>query len=88
MIPEVEVKAIYRVTPRLDFSLGYQFTYFNHVAFAAEQIDTSAGQPTMNNTQIPLLGGIPVPPPNPELNGIRSGSFWLQGINFGLTLKM
>jgi hypothetical protein len=88
LMPEVELKMIYRLTPRLDFSLGYSFTYFDHVAFAADQIDTSSGSPTVNNTQIPLLGGVAVPPANPALDAVRSSDFWLQGINFGLTFKM
>ncbi|MCY2993850.1 MAG: BBP7 family outer membrane beta-barrel protein [Planctomycetota bacterium] len=87
LAPSAEIKAIYHLTHRLDFSLGYSFTYWNHLAMAADQIDVSAaGTPTTNASQ--LLGGTPTAPANPAFNGIRDTTFWVQGMTFGLTLKM
>ncbi len=89
LVPEMEFKLIYHLTRRLDFSLGYSMIYWNKVALAADQIETNAaGIPVVNSSQIPKRGGVPVPPPNPALNEIRQSDFWVQGINFGLTLKL
>ncbi len=88
LVPEADLKMIYHMTRRFDFSLGYSLIYWNKVALAGDQIDTSKnGMPTVNSSQ--LLGGpFFVPPNNPELKGIHDTSFWVQGITFGLTFKL
>ena len=86
-VPEADLKMIYHLTRRLDFSLGYSVMYWNKLALAGNQIDTSMeGTPTVNASQ--LLGGTLVGPPNPAIDGVRDSSFWVQGITFGLTLKL
>lgn len=87
LVPEADLKMIYHLTRRLDFSLGYSLIYWNNVALAGDQIDTSMnGFPTVNASQ--LLGGQLVGPANPAMNGIRETSYWVQGMTFGLTLKL
>ncbi|MCY2993166.1 MAG: BBP7 family outer membrane beta-barrel protein [Planctomycetota bacterium] len=88
VVPEADLKMIYHMTRRFDFSLGYSLIYWDKVALAGDQIDTSReGMPTVNSSQ--LLGGpFFVPPNNPELKGIRDTSFWVQGITIGLTFKL
>ena len=87
LVPEADLKMIYHLTRRLDFSLGYSLIYWNNVALAGDQIDTSMnGTPTVNASQ--LLGGTLAGPANPAMNGIRDTGFWVQGITFGLTLKL
>lgn len=87
LLPEAEIKIGYRLTRRLELSLGYALTCWSKVALAADQIDVSqANTPTVNASQ--LLGGPLAGPANPVLPEIRDNTFWLQGITIGLTLRM
>jgi hypothetical protein len=80
LVPEVDVKLTYQVTPRLTASLGYSFLYVNRVVRAGDEIDT-----TINPTFIP--------PPTNAAGPIRPSfifqntTFWAQGIELGLAFQ-
>jgi len=69
-------------------SVGYNFIYWNTLALAGEQIDTSlGGLPTVNSSQ--WFGG-PLDPAgglHPSFQEIKDSDLWLQGLTVGLTLR-
>jgi hypothetical protein len=80
LVPEVNLKVAYQISPRLTASVGYSYLYWSTVARAGDQIDT-----TINPTLIP-------PPTNQQAGQIRpivnfhSTAFWAQGVDLGLEL--
>lgn len=70
IIPEANFSLGYQINS-WTFSIGYSFMYWKDVAWAGDQIDTSA------NLSNPLVG-----PPLPAFQ-FRSTDHWLQGLNFG-----
>jgi hypothetical protein len=89
LIPEAEIKLIFKLTRNLEATVGYDFIYWSSLALAGEQIDTSMGNlPTVNSSQ--WFGGTldPAGGSVPAFNGIKDSSLWLQGLSVGLTLRM
>jgi hypothetical protein len=89
VIPEAEVKLTFKLTRRLEASVGYDFIYWSTLALAGDQIETSmGGLPTVNSSQ--WFGGSldPTGGPHPSFGGIKDTSLWLQGLSVGLTLRM
>ena len=88
VIPELDAKLIFKLTKHLQVSVGYNFIYWNTLALAGEQIDTSlGGLPTVNSSQ--WFGG-PLDPaggPHPSFQEIKDSDLWLQGLTVGLTLR-
>ena len=79
VVPELDVKLGYQITPRLTASLGYGYLFWSHVVRAGDQIDT-----TINPALIPPATN--VTGPNRPLFGFQSSSFWAQGFELGLEL--
>jgi hypothetical protein len=82
VIPEFGARLAYQVTPHLQAFAGYTLRSWDRVVRAGNEVDL-----TVNPT---LLPGSPVPVtgpqrPMPLLNGT---SFWAQGIDLGLELRV
>jgi hypothetical protein len=75
-IPELNVNLHYKVTRRLDASIGYSFIYVSSVAFSGNQIDRQ-----LNPSQ---FGGGPLVGPATPVERFNVTDFWLQGLNFGI----
>lgn len=92
VIPELDAKLIFKLTRNLDLSIGYNFIYWNTLAMAGDQIDTTmGGQPTVNSSQwaSQWFGGAldPAGGSYPKLEKIKDSDLWLQGLSVGLTLR-
>lgn len=88
VIPELDAKLIFKLTRHVEMSVGYNFMYWNTLAMAGDQIDTSRGNmPTVNTSQ--WFGGTlnPAGGSHPNLNEIKDSDLWLQGLTVGLTLR-
>jgi hypothetical protein len=83
VMPELNLKVAYDITPNLSVYAGYDFLYISSVVRPDRQIDL-----TVNPSQIPRFSGTTalVGPANPAPL-LRGESFWLQGVNFGLLYK-
>jgi hypothetical protein len=79
VVPELNVRLAYQVTPRLAACVGYTFLYWSDVVRAGDQIDQ-----TVNATLIPPPAA-PSGPARPAF-GFRSTDFWAQGLDLGLEL--
>ncbi|HVU89707.1 MAG TPA: BBP7 family outer membrane beta-barrel protein [Pirellulales bacterium] len=78
LIPSVDLKVGYHLTPGFRLTVGYNFTYITRVIRPGAQVDT-----TVNTSQIaglPLVG-----PANPSVL-FNQGSLWLQGVTAGFDL--
>ncbi|HEY4313052.1 MAG TPA: BBP7 family outer membrane beta-barrel protein [Pirellulales bacterium] len=79
LIPSVDLKVGYHLTPGFRLTIGYNFTYVTRVIRPGAQVDT-----TVNTSQIagaPLVG-----PANPQAL-FNQGSLWLQGVTAGFDLS-
>ncbi len=77
VVPELDLKLAYQVTPRLKASVGYTYLYWSDVVRAGNQID-----PTVNPALIPPAVAASVPA-RPAF-AFQQSSLWVQGINLGL----
>ena len=75
LVPEASVSMAYSVTNLVQLSVGYSVIYWTNVALADDAIDT-----VINPTQI---GGPLVGPAQPAYS-LSDGSFWAQGLTFGV----
>jgi hypothetical protein len=80
VVPELDVKLAYQITPRLTASVGYTFLYWSDVVRAGDQIDQ-----TVNSTLLPPAVA-PSGPARPAF-GFRNTDFWAQGLDLGLELR-
>jgi hypothetical protein len=81
VVPELELKLSYEVTPNLRATFGYNFLYWSNVARPGDQIDRR-----VNATQTPGLGGALVGDPLPERR-FAGSDFFAQGVSFGLEYR-
>ena len=82
VVPTIELKLAYQITPRIRAFAGYDFMYWNQVVRPGNQIDRN-----INESQSPIFGGgalVGQASPAPLFN--RS-DFWAQGVNFGLEFR-
>ncbi len=79
LIPQVDVKLGFQVTPALRLTVGYNFTYVSSVLRPGNQIDT-----TVNLTQ---FAGMPLVGPARPAAMMDPTSIWLQGVTAGLDLR-
>ncbi len=82
VLPAVELKLGYQITPRLRASAGYEFMYWNQVVRPGNQIDRN-----INQSQSPIFGGgalVGQASPTPLFNRT---DFWAHGVNFGLEFR-
>lgn len=83
VVPEAGLSLGYQLTPWLTAKLGYNFIYWNNVARASQQVDS-----TINPSLVPtdISYGTPGGPNRPGA-ALRTSDFWAQGINFGIEIK-
>jgi hypothetical protein len=77
-IPEVGATLGWKIRPNIALRVGYSFIYFNAIARAADQLDTTVNPQLAPGVGVPVTG-----PQRPAFNLIRS-DMWLQSLNFGL----
>ncbi len=84
VVPEIDLKLGYQVTPHTRVVFGYDCIYWSKVARAGEQIDQN-----VNGTQLPIAAanGVPQTGPTAPLFGFQETSFWVQGFNVGLDCR-
>ncbi len=83
VVPEVEVRLAYQLTPALSAYVGYSFLYWSDVARPGDQVDHA-----VNRTQLPTsLGFGPLVGPARPALPFRETDFWAQGANFGLAYR-
>jgi hypothetical protein len=80
VVPELDLKVAYQITPQLRASLGYSYLYWSDVVRAGNQIDTVVN-PALIPPAVATTG-----PSRPGFVFQRS-SMWVQGINLGLELS-
>jgi hypothetical protein len=80
VVPQLDFKLAYRITPNLTASIGYTFLYWSGVVRAGDQVDT-----TVNATLIPPVVA-PAGPIRPAFT-FQQSNLWAQGINLGLALR-
>jgi hypothetical protein len=80
---EVAFNLGYNITPRVRAQVGYTMNYLSSVARAGSMID-----PVVNDAQVrfiaPPVG--PSPEARPAFDWSRTSEYWLQGVNFGLSV--
>lgn len=79
IIPEVELKLGYQLTPKLRATAGYNFTYVSKVVRPGSEIDLA-----VNPTQLVGLPLVGEARPAPRLD---STSLWLQGVTAGVEAR-
>jgi hypothetical protein len=77
VIPELEAKFGYQITPRLRATLGYTFIYWDNVVRAGDQVDRFVNPNLLPNSG--TTGG----PPRPAFDFQRS-NIWIQGLEVGM----
>ena len=83
VVPEAGLSLGYQFTPWLSAKLGYNFVYWNTVARATQQVDSTIN-PGLVPTDLSYGSG---GGPNRPGAGLRTSDFWAQGINFGIEIK-
>ena len=83
VVPEAGLSLGYQFTPWLSAKLGYNFVYWNTVARATQQVDSTIN-PGLVPTDISYGSG---GGPNRPGAGLRTSDVWAQGINFGIEIK-
>ena len=78
-VPEVGVQLGYKIDYRFTVSIGYSFIYWDAVNRVEDQIDRS-----VNGTQV--SGGALTGDARPAFS-FSDGSYWVQGLNFGLSAE-
>lgn len=82
VLPAVELKLGYQITPRLRASAGYDFMYWNQVVRPGNQIDRN-----INQSQSPIFGGGALVGPASPTPLFNRTDFWAHGANFGLEFR-
>lgn len=82
IIPDVELKLHYFITPRLSVFAGYDFMYWNSVVRPGSQIDRN-----INLTQSAVLGGGALNGPAFPAQQFNRTDFWAQGATFGFEFR-
>jgi hypothetical protein len=83
VVPSVELKLNYAVTPRCRLFIGYDFLYWNQVVRPGNQVDhnINLSQSVVLNNGVPLGGSVS---PAPLFNRT---DFWAQGITLGVDFR-
>jgi hypothetical protein len=85
VMPSLELKVGYQVTPRLKVFAGYDFMFWNQVVRPGNQMNHNINL-TQNAVLDPNGVGALVGPAQPAAQFNRS-DFWAQGVNFGLEFR-
>lgn len=78
VMPELQAKVAYLVTPHIKPYLAYNFLYVTNVLRATEQVDRN-----VNPVELPPTCGAASASRNPQFN---QATFWAQGVNVGVEL--
>ncbi len=78
LVPQLELKLAYAITPNLKIRIGYDLMFWNRVARPGEQIDTS-----VNLSQ---LSGTTVGTPGPRFR-FQESDLLIQGVSTGMELR-
>jgi hypothetical protein len=81
VIPEFTAKLGWRITPWATATIGYNFLYISQVVRPGSQIDS-----TINPTNFPYGTATGSTVPRPSF-AFHNESFWMQGVNFGMTFQ-
>jgi hypothetical protein len=81
VVPEIDLKLKYRITPSLAVSAGYTFLYWTRVVRGANQIDL-----TVNSNLIPPAVNPGTGPNRPAFEFNRT-DLWAQGLSLGLDFR-
>ncbi len=81
-MPEGKVQVGYRFFRNVDLAMGYSMTYLSRAIRPADQMDSN-----LNPAFIPTSAfyGFPVPPSRPQLI-YNQTTFWVQGLNFSMSV--
>jgi hypothetical protein len=78
VLPQLGATLGYRLTPRLQATVGYSFMYLSRVVRPGDQIDLDVNPDLLAPEFTPFAG-----PLRPRFE-FRDTDFWAQGMNFGL----
>ena len=81
MVPEIDLKFGYKITPRVQATLGYTFLYISRVVRPGEQIDRDLNPDLLPPEAVPFTG-----PLRPTF-AFHDTDFWAHGLNFGLDYR-
>jgi hypothetical protein len=84
VIPAMELKIGYQITPRVRAFAGYDFMYWNQVVRPGSQMDRNIN--TTQSTVLGTTGGVLQGPASPTPLFNRT-DFWAQGVTFGLEFR-
>lgn len=82
LIPEIQAKLGYRLTPNFHPYIGYNFLYMNHVIRPGDQLNRN-----INRSYVPTFSPTPTGSPSP-LPVFHTSSYWAQGVNLGLEINL
>jgi hypothetical protein len=82
VVPEIQLKLRYAVTPRFVTFVGYDFLYWNNVVRPGAQVNSN-----INLTQSQVLGNGALIGPAAPVASINRSDFWAQGVTFGCELR-
>ena len=85
VVPEVDVRFGYRLSPALSILVGYSFFYASNVVRPGNQIDRTVN-PTQSTSYTENPVPIPEGPARPSFS-FRESSFWAQGANLGFSYR-
>lgn len=83
VLPEVNASIGYQFTPSLSGFIGYNFIYASNVLRAGDYVTGIANPASLQSNA--AFGTTAIPPV--AASPFRETSFWMSGVNFGLTLR-
>lgn len=81
MVPEVQLKIGYALTPRLRVTLGYDFLYYSNVLRPSEQIDRNVPKGQTFRQASPVISTI-----TPS-HKFQTTDFFAHGFSLGMELR-
>jgi hypothetical protein len=81
VVPELDLKLGYQVTPHTRVVVGYDCIYWSSVARAGEQIDRNVNSTLLPNSGVAQTGA------TAPLFSFQQTGYWVQGINVGLDCR-
>ena len=82
VIPELEFKLGYHLTPRVTLTVSYNFLYWSEVARPGDQVNRN-----VNPALVPSFAEFNPNAPILAVPSIKSTDFWAQGVAVGLEIK-
>jgi hypothetical protein len=84
VLPELNLNIGYQINEAVRLYVGYDLLYWNGVARPGDSIDRN-----VNRSFVPTSESFGFPPfvPSEPTATIRSNDFWMQGVNFGISVR-